>query len=53
MDPVQGRCIGCLRTLDEIARWGGMTDPEREAVMATLPKRRESDVGEVSVPPLA
>jgi uncharacterized protein len=38
----QGRyCQGCARTLDEIARWGQMTDEEREAVMEELPNRRE------------
>jgi predicted Fe-S protein YdhL (DUF1289 family) len=52
MDPAQGLCIGCLRTLDEIARWGGMSDAEREAIMAALPSRK-SDVGEIAVPPLA
>jgi len=52
MDPARGLCIGCLRTLDEIARWGGMTDAEREAVLGELPGRR-SDVGEIAVPPLA
>ena len=31
MDPARGVCIGCCRTLDEIARWGGMSDAEREA----------------------
>jgi len=52
MDPAQGSCTGCLRTLDEIARWGGMSDAEREAIMAELPSRK-SDVGEIAVPPLA
>jgi uncharacterized protein len=40
MDPVRGVCIGCCRTLDEIARWGGMTDFEREQVLSSLPDRR-------------
>lgn len=56
MDPARGLCIGCLRTLDEIARWGGMPDGEREAIMADLPARRAampSDLAKVSVPPLA
>ena len=39
MDPVRGLCIGCWRTLDEIARWGAMSEAEREAVMAVLPAR--------------
>lgn len=35
----RGICIGCFRTLDEIARWSAMSDAEREAVLAALPKR--------------
>jgi predicted Fe-S protein YdhL (DUF1289 family) len=33
-------CIGCFRTLDEIARWSEMDDAQREAVLAALAKRR-------------
>jgi hypothetical protein len=32
-------CTGCGRTLDEIARWGSMGEPERLQIMATLPER--------------
>ena len=39
MDPKSGLCIGCARTLDEIARWPQMTDAEREQVLADLPAR--------------
>ena len=39
MDPEHGRCLGCARTLDEIARWGQMSDAERERIMAELPSR--------------
>jgi uncharacterized protein len=54
MDPARGVCIGCCRTLDEIARWGGMTDAQRAAVMQELPARRKMlDLPEVAVPPLA
>ena len=52
MDPGRNLCLGCKRTLDEIARWGTMSDAERERVMAEL-ARRSSDVLEVPVPPLA
>lgn len=34
-----GECIGCGRTLSEIARWGGMDETERQAIMAELPAR--------------
>lgn len=56
MDPGRGLCLGCARTLDEIARWASMSDGERERIMAELPRRQSngrSDVAEVSVPPLA
>ena len=29
-------CLGCRRTLDEIARWSRMTDTERRAVLDRL-----------------
>ena len=44
MDPERGLCLGCARTLDEIARWGAMTDEEREAVLEDLKKRGPADV---------
>ena len=50
MDPVRGVCIGCCRTLDEIARWGGMSDSEREEVLSSLPERRASLVNDSSTP---
>lgn len=33
------QCVGCGRTLKEIAAWGRMTEPERLAIMAQLPAR--------------
>ncbi len=33
-------CVGCLRTIDEIAAWSRMTPETRRAVMAELPGRR-------------
>lgn len=33
-------CTGCGRTLDEIARWGSMTDAARRTVMARLKTER-------------
>ena len=32
-------CTGCLRTLDEIARWSGMEPDRRAAILAELPSR--------------
>ena len=40
MDAADRYCLGCKRTLAEIARWSQMTDAERAAVMAQLPARR-------------
>jgi hypothetical protein len=54
MDPVRGVCIGCCRTLDEIARWSAMSDQEQFQVLEELPERRRRlDVPEIAVPPLA
>lgn len=39
LDPATGTCLGCGRTLAEIARWAEMTDAERRTVMAVLPAR--------------
>jgi uncharacterized protein len=53
MDPARGVCLGCCRTLDEIARWSQMSDAEREAIIGDLQERRKGlDVPEVAVPPL-
>lgn len=32
-------CTGCHRSIEEIGGWMNMTDKEREAVMADLPRR--------------
>jgi predicted Fe-S protein YdhL (DUF1289 family) len=37
--PAERMCVGCYRTIDEIAGWGRMTADERRAVMAELPSR--------------
>ena len=51
MDQATGLCSGCGRTLDEIARWVAMSEPERVAIMATLRERLEK-VGLGAVSPL-
>lgn len=40
MDPVTGLCQGCLRTLDEIARWGRTDDEDRHRILEWVEKRR-------------
>jgi hypothetical protein len=32
-------CVGCLRTIDEITAWSRLSEPDRLAIMATLPAR--------------
>ena len=39
MDPRTKLCLGCGRTLPEIARWPRMNGAERRAMMARLPAR--------------
>ena len=34
-----GLCVGCGRTLGEIASWGGISEEERQRIMAELPAR--------------
>lgn len=36
-----GICVGCLRTLDEIAGWMAMTDDQRLQVWQAIATRRE------------
>jgi predicted Fe-S protein YdhL (DUF1289 family) len=39
LDARSAVCLGCGRTIDEIARWGAMRTAERARVMAELPAR--------------
>jgi uncharacterized protein len=40
MDEPTGWCVGCLRTLDEIARWSLLDAAGRQAVRQQLTRRR-------------
>ncbi|GAB6050764.1 hypothetical protein JCM16106_16130 [Hydrogenophilus islandicus] len=42
IDPATGWCLGCGRTLDEIARWSLMSDAEHDQIFAQLPERLAS-----------
>lgn len=42
MDAGTGWCEGCLRTLDEIASWGGLSDEAKRGVWRALTARRET-----------
>ena len=37
-----GLCLGCARTLNEVANWSAYTDAERSRIMAELPHRLET-----------
>ncbi len=39
VDPQSGHCLGCRRTLAEIAAWTSLSDGERARIMAELPGR--------------
>jgi predicted Fe-S protein YdhL (DUF1289 family) len=39
IDPGTGFCLGCGRTLPEIAKWHRIDSSERLSIMATLPQR--------------
>lgn len=39
VDGVSGYCLGCRRTLAEIAGWAKLSDEERAAITAALPDR--------------
>jgi len=40
VDPGRRQCIGCWRTLEEIAGWPSMTDEEQLAVLKQVEQRR-------------
>ena len=40
VDADSGLCLGCHRTMEEVARWMGFSDAERAEIMARLPARR-------------
>jgi predicted Fe-S protein YdhL (DUF1289 family) len=40
LDEGSGVCVGCYRTIQEIARWGSMGRDERARVFAILDGRR-------------
>jgi uncharacterized protein len=41
MDEQTGLCSGCLRTIDEIARWSSIDDSRRLSILAAIAKRRQ------------
>jgi predicted Fe-S protein YdhL (DUF1289 family) len=49
IDPRTSLCLGCGRTLPEIARWHRIESTERLAIMAQLPARM-TDAGLTPLP---
>jgi len=43
LDASSGLCVGCLRTLDEIAAWGSLDDDARRDVLRAVAMRRAVD----------
>jgi predicted Fe-S protein YdhL (DUF1289 family) len=43
IDDASGLCIGCLRTLDEIAAWSTLDDAQKRAVWEAIAKRRADE----------
>ncbi|UCH50264.1 MAG: DUF1289 domain-containing protein [Betaproteobacteria bacterium] len=42
LNPETGYCIGCMRTIDEIADWLEMTNEEKRQVLNQLEERRKA-----------
>lgn len=42
VDPRSGLCLGCLRTIDEIAGWLDYSDAEKQRVLERLEERRRA-----------
>lgn len=51
MDAATGYCLGCRRTLDEIAAWASLDDAGKRAVWARLPLRQPSEGNAPDGPP--
>lgn len=43
VDGASSLCVGCWRTLEEIARWTRLSDAERAAITAALPARKRAN----------
>jgi predicted Fe-S protein YdhL (DUF1289 family) len=50
MDQASGLCIGCYRTLDEIAGWIDLSEDTRRALVQALPARRTRVAPPIAAP---
>jgi uncharacterized protein len=41
MDAATGLCMGCMRTLDEIATWGGSSNSRKREILQAIDLRRQ------------
>jgi uncharacterized protein len=41
IDPASGFCLGCARTIPEIAGWLEFSAEEKQRILAILPERQE------------
>jgi predicted Fe-S protein YdhL (DUF1289 family) len=48
IDSGSGLCVGCLRTLDEIAAWGSLDDAARRGILQAVVSRRARRDGQAS-----
>ncbi len=46
MDPDTARCVGCLRTLDEITHWSHLSDEAKLDVLAAIAIRQKTPEGQ-------
>ncbi|MCE7504765.1 DUF1289 domain-containing protein [Polynucleobacter sp. IMCC30063] len=44
INPDNGFCRGCYRTLEEIAAWSSANETERQLICLRLPERKANDV---------
>jgi predicted Fe-S protein YdhL (DUF1289 family) len=51
MDEATGWCVGCLRTLDEIALWSALDDDDKRQVWSDLERRRFASPQRVEAAP--
>jgi predicted Fe-S protein YdhL (DUF1289 family) len=45
MAPDNGLCVGCLRTIDEIAHWSSLSVPQRHRVWQAIAQRAAPQPG--------
>ncbi len=42
VDPAEGLCVGCFRTMEELGLWTRYSDDERDGILQDLPRRRDA-----------